>query len=134
MIKSNGQVGVEIKKRRKALGISQMKLASKIGVSFQQIQKYEKGVNKISVERIQQIAEALGTSVQTFFEHEEAPLVSESPDKYYLHRERIEDISLPLSQEEITLLRLFQKIDNRKVKEGLINQLRGIIEWKEHNK
>jgi transcriptional regulator with XRE-family HTH domain len=134
VVKSNKQVGIEIKKRRKALGISQMKLAGEVGVSFQQIQKYEKGVNKISVERIQQIAGALGTSVHSFFEKEKAPLVSESPDKYYLHFEMIEDISLPLSQDDITLLRLFQKIDNGKIREGLISQLLGIIELKGQKK
>lgn len=134
VIKSNRQMGAEIRRVRKLAGISQMKLAEEVGVSFQQIQKYEKGVNKISAERIQQIARALGTSVHTFFEKERVPLVSESPDKYYPHGEMVEETSLPLNQEEITLLQLFQKIDNKKIREGLIKQLRGIIEWKRQKK
>jgi len=73
MIKSHKEIGEEIKRIRKALGMSQMKLAEEVGVSFQQIQKYEKGVNKISTEMIQRIAGALGISVSTFFEREGVP-------------------------------------------------------------
>lgn len=125
MIKSNKQIGIEIKERRKALGISQMKLASEVGISFQQIQKYEKGVNKISVERIQQIADVLKIPVHTFFEQKETHLPSKSPNQNQLS----EDTSTLLNQEEITLLRLFKEIASVEIKEGLINQLRGIAEW-----
>jgi len=130
VIKSNKQIGAEIKKIRKALGISQMKLAGEIEVSFQQLQKYENGINKISVERIQQIAKALGISVHRFFEDEKVPLVSESSSKYCPDRERLEDIPFILNQEEINLFRLFKKIDNKKIREGLIMQLNGIIEYR----
>jgi transcriptional regulator with XRE-family HTH domain len=125
VIKSNKQIGIEIKERRKALGISQMKLASEVGISFQQIQKYEKGVNKISVERIQQIADVLKIPVHTFFEQKETHLPSKSPNQNQLS----EDTSTLLNQEEITLLRLFKEIASVEIKEGLINQLRGIAEW-----
>ena len=128
MTKSNRQIGAEIKRMRKALRISQMRLAGEVGVSFQQIQKYEKGANKISVERIQQIAKALGTSVPAFFEKEKVSLVSELPDKYYPHGEMIEETSFPLNREESTLLQFFRKIDNKKIREGLIRQLKGIVE------
>jgi transcriptional regulator with XRE-family HTH domain len=134
VIKSNLQIGIEIKRRREALGISQMKLAEEVGVSFQQIQKYEKGVSKISVERIQQIASALGVSVHTFFEKEKVPVVSEPSGKYSPQRRLIEESFLPLNPEEVELLQLFRKIDNKKIREGLIRQLRGIIELKKLEK
>lgn len=105
-----------------------MKLAEEVGVSFQQIQKYEKGINKISVERIQQIARALGTSVNTFFEKEKVPIVSEPPSKYYSKGTFIGETPLILNQEEATLLRLFRKIYSKKIREGLIKQLSGITE------
>jgi transcriptional regulator with XRE-family HTH domain len=129
MIKTHKEIGTEIKRIRKDLGMSQMKLAEKVGVSFQQIQKYEKGVNKISMEMIQHIARALGISVNTFFEKEKAPVISEPPMKYYSKKKNlIDEISLPLNQEEITLLQLFRKIESKKIREGLIKQLSGIVE------
>ena len=124
------QIGAEIKRMREALGISQMKLAEEVGVSFQQIQKYEKGIGKISVDRIQQIASALGVSVHTFFDKEKAPVVSEPASKYSPKRRLIERALLPLNPEEVQLLQLFRKIDSRMIREGLMKQLRGIIELK----
>lgn len=115
---------------REALGISQMKLAERVGVSFQQIQKYEKGISRISVDRIQQIASALGTSACAFFEKERSPAASELPSEYSPKRRLIEQGLLPLNPDEVQLLQLFRKIDNRKIREGLIKQLRGIIELK----
>lgn len=123
MIKSHKQIGVEIKRIREARGMSQMELAEEVGVSFQQIQKYEKGINRISVERIQQIAKALGTSVNTFFEKERVPMVSEPSDEYSPR-----GTSMDVTQEEAKLLQLFRKIDNKKIREGLLQQLRGLAE------
>jgi transcriptional regulator with XRE-family HTH domain len=134
VIKSNKQIGAEIKMMREALGISQMKLAEEVGVSFQQIQKYEKGISKISVERIQQIANALGTSLHTFFDKEKIPMVSEPFGKYSAKKRLIEETFLPLDPAEVELLQLFRKIDNKRIREGLIKQLRGIIELKKLGK
>jgi len=50
------------------LGMSQEKLADVLGLTFQQVQKYEKGVNRIGAGRLQQIAEALDVSVSYFYE------------------------------------------------------------------
>ncbi len=135
MIKTHKEIGAEIKRIRKALGMSQMKLAEEVRVSFQQIQKYEKGVNKISMEMIQRIAMALGISVNTFFEKEKVPMVSEPPGKYYSKRKNlVDETSLPLYPEEITLLQLFRKIENKKIREGIIKQLSGIVELERRNK
>jgi transcriptional regulator with XRE-family HTH domain len=123
VIKSNKQIGIEIKRIREAHGMSQMELAEEVGVSFQQIQKYEKGINRISVERIQQITKALGTSVNTFFEKERVPVVSEPFDEY-----SPKGTLMDVTHEEAKLLRLFRKIDNKKIKEGLVQQLRGLAE------
>ena len=59
-------IGQRIKKKRKELKISQMKLADKINVTFQQIQKYESGNNKTFSIRLLQIAEALNTDITYF--------------------------------------------------------------------
>jgi len=50
------------------LGLNQTELALKVGVTFQSIQKYERGSNRVSASRLQEIAEVLGVSVSHFFE------------------------------------------------------------------
>lgn len=60
-------VGARIGLRRSALGLSQAALAQRIGVSFQQVQKYETGQNRISASRLHRTAVVLGASVDAFF-------------------------------------------------------------------
>lgn len=60
-------VGARMAARRSALGLSQTALAAQLGVSFQQVQKYEKGANRVSASRLHQVATALGCSVADFF-------------------------------------------------------------------
>jgi transcriptional regulator with XRE-family HTH domain len=61
-------IGGQVRMRRLMLGMSQGKLAEALGVSFQQVQKNEKGTNRIGSSRLHQIAEVLGVSVPFFFE------------------------------------------------------------------
>lgn len=60
------QVGSRIRVRRRAMAMSQVALGEKIGVSFRQVQKYESGINRISITRLEQIAAALGAPVGEF--------------------------------------------------------------------
>jgi transcriptional regulator with XRE-family HTH domain len=62
------QIAVRVRMRRVALDMSQEKLAAGLGVSFQQVQKYEKGVNRIGAGRLQQLAEILQVPVGFFFD------------------------------------------------------------------
>lgn len=61
-------IGARIKTYRKALGLSQTDLAERIGVKFQQVQKYESGVNRIAASRLWRIADVLGISVLRLFD------------------------------------------------------------------
>jgi transcriptional regulator with XRE-family HTH domain len=61
------EVGRRVRARRLEQRLSQTELAGRIGVTFQQVQKYEKGVNRIGSGRIQQIAEALEVPITFFF-------------------------------------------------------------------
>ena len=54
--------------RRVEIGLSQSELGEKLGVSFQQVQKYENGVNRVGASRLQQITEALGVDMTFFYE------------------------------------------------------------------
>jgi transcriptional regulator with XRE-family HTH domain len=61
------EVGHRIRIERLARGLSQTALANQLGVTFQQVQKYEKGVNRVGAGRLTKIAEVLGVPVGTFF-------------------------------------------------------------------
>jgi transcriptional regulator with XRE-family HTH domain len=61
------EVGHRIRIERLARGLSQTALATQLGVTFQQVQKYEKGVNRVGAGRLTKIAEVLGIEVGTFF-------------------------------------------------------------------
>lgn len=125
------KIGSKIKQLRNRLGLSQIELAERIGISFQQIQKYEKGLTRISVMRLKQISDALGISITVFFEEKETPLkVTDVSLKYMPGQDRPEAFH-PAGREEIILLKLFRKVKNKKVKDGIIKQLRGIVELEE---
>lgn len=61
-------VGGRVRLRRMMLGMSQEKLGEKLGLTFQQVQKYEKGANRIGASRLYDISQVLGVPVQFFFE------------------------------------------------------------------
>lgn len=102
-VKTSREVGEKIKKRRKELCISQESLAEILGVTYQQVQRYENGTNKLNVENIQIIADALSGPVSYFFEPEKASIVAE---KLVLYQ----------ATNEGRLLRYFRKIKNNSSK------------------
>ncbi|MET0274226.1 MAG: helix-turn-helix transcriptional regulator [Phenylobacterium sp.] len=61
-------VGLRIRIRRKELGVSQERLAESIGLTFQQVQKYERAANRISASKLWEVAQALSTTVAYFYE------------------------------------------------------------------
>lgn len=89
-------VGKRIRQRRKALGLSQTELADRIGVKFQQVQKYESGVNRVAASRLWKIAASLHIPVTFFFEDLELPGFTEE-------RAPSEDPSLPETSEMIKI-------------------------------
>lgn len=81
-------VGARVRMRRKLLGVSQEKLADALGLTFQQVQKYERGANRISASKLFEIARFLGVPPSYFFEGlaAEAPTGEESPAEQSLHQ------------------------------------------------
>lgn len=112
-ILSSRAIGEKVKFRRQDVGMSQERLAEILGVSYQQIQRYESGRNKISVERIQEIARALTVPVTFFFEGNKAPTVSESASEYRTP-----------SNERKTLLKFFDRIASKADRQFVINAAR----------
>ncbi|GAB5046924.1 helix-turn-helix domain-containing protein [Thermodesulfovibrio sp. TK110] len=96
------KIGETIKKLRKAKGISQMELADKIGITYQQLQKYEKGKAKITIERLIDIAKALDVPVSVFF-----PELYEKESKFY-------------SEDEVILIEFYRKISDAEIKKALL--------------
>ncbi len=72
----DSHVGAKIKAFRTQAGFSQEQLADAIGLSFQQLQKYEQAINRVSAGRLVQIATAVGRPVTAFFEPEPEPLAA----------------------------------------------------------
>jgi transcriptional regulator with XRE-family HTH domain len=107
-------VGETIKRYRLNVNMSQMELAEKLGISYQQLQKYEKGINNISISRLKQISEALKIPISSLLEVQEPEKVAEETSKY------------GLSKEEKTLLDYFRRIDNKDIRNGLLLEMKGI--------
>jgi transcriptional regulator with XRE-family HTH domain len=61
-------VGARVRMRRKAMGLSQTQLAESVGITFQQLQKYERGANRVSASKLYGMAVTLQTSVSWFFD------------------------------------------------------------------
>ena len=64
----DAHVGKRIRHRRWMVGMTQQQLADKVGIKFQQIQKYETGMNRVSASRLWDIADSLGVAISFFFE------------------------------------------------------------------
>ncbi len=64
----DGHVGARVRQRRMLLGSNQTKLGEKLGLSFQQVQKYENGTNRISAGRLYDLSRMLDVSIEYFFE------------------------------------------------------------------
>ena len=67
-------VGKRVNLRRTMMGMSQERLASELGITFQQVQKYEKGLNRIGASRLWDLAQVLGVGVEFFYENMDSTL------------------------------------------------------------
>jgi transcriptional regulator with XRE-family HTH domain len=74
-------VGQRIRQRRTLLGMSQERLAEAIGLTFQQVQKYERGANRVGSSRLFDLARVLDVPISHFFEEMEAGVAAKSPSR-----------------------------------------------------
>ena len=118
------EIGQKIKKFRKQRELTQMELAERINVSFQQVQKYENGRTQITLHRLSAVAKALNLPITSFLEEKTTLKLSEEPGSYSSQ----EQILFRVTKEEVTVLKLFRKIRNKKVKDGILKLFKGIIE------
>jgi transcriptional regulator with XRE-family HTH domain len=110
-------VGARVRMRREALRISQSTLADALGISFQQIQKYEAGTNRISASRLQQIADILKVPIPFFFEG-----ASHSPGAKADAKDRaLSDLSDFLaSPEGLALVKSFRRIEDSNLRRTIV--------------
>jgi transcriptional regulator with XRE-family HTH domain len=103
-------VGARVRMRRKAMGLSQTQLAESIGITFQQMQKYERGANRVSASKLYGIATTLQASVAWFFEGLSADLMSagEDPANYAQRTKALQ--RFVLSGEGMELASLFPRV------------------------
>jgi transcriptional regulator with XRE-family HTH domain len=112
-------VGARIGLRRSALGLSQTALAQQLGISFQQVQKYETGQNRISASRLHHAATALGTSVETFFPPVETARAS-SEDGWQALR------LITATVDGRTLAAAFPRIEDRELRKAVARIVRAL--------
>lgn len=97
---TNAEIGEKLKNLRKKAGYTQEKLAEVIGVSRNQLQKYERGQDALSPEKFQQLAMALSVPVQAFFTDTEE--------------------TLPMAVEEKLLISAYRAIPNREIQTSIL--------------
>lgn len=113
-------VGSRVRMRRIMLGMSQEKLGEGLGLTFQQIQKYEKGTNRIGASRIQQISEILQVPVSFLFEG--SPGISENedfgtaPSPTYI-------ADFLATSEGLALVRAFTRIPEIKLRRAIVDMV-----------
>jgi transcriptional regulator with XRE-family HTH domain len=119
-------VGSRVRMRRMMLGMSQEKLGDALALTFQQVQKYEKGTNRIGASRLQQISHILQVPVAFFFEG--APVLSEGPGS-----ESLEGAPSPTyvsdflaTSDGLSLTKAFMRIPDAKLRRRIVDLVQQI--------
>ena len=118
-------VGSRVRMRRLMLGMSQEKLGGALGLTFQQIQKYEKGANRIGASRLQQIATILQVPVAFFFEgvpDAPAPGGFAEPDTLDY------STSLLSTSDGLALAKAFMRIENSRIRRRIVDLVEEIAD------
>jgi len=110
------QVGNRVRMRRLMLKLSQADLADRIGLTFQQVQKYEKGTNRIGAGRLQQIAQILQVPVTFFFE-----TASPHPPRVAQDQSLTNLNDFMATRDGLTLAKAFMRIGGTKLRRRIIN-------------
>ena len=119
-------VGGRVRMRRMLLGMSQEKLGEQLGLTFQQVQKYEKGVNRIGASRLFELAKVLGVPVQFFYD--DAPSgasglpahgFAEQPSDTYV-------VDFLGTREGLDLNKAFSRISDPKVRKAICDLVKAL--------
>jgi transcriptional regulator with XRE-family HTH domain len=121
-------VGARVRMRRMMLGMSQGKLGDALGLTFQQVQKYEKGTNRIGASRLQHIANILQVPVPFFFEgapnvpgHHAPPGMAEAPSPAYVS-------DFLSTSDGLALTKAFMRIKSAKLRRRIVDLVEEIAD------
>lgn len=118
-------IGQRVRMQRSLLGWSQEKLADALGITFQQVQKYENGVNRIAASRLFEISQAMGVGVQSFY----ADIISGRSALSDNGQEPFASDNDPLtSKETLELLRAYHGITDPSVRKQFVALARSLAE------
>jgi transcriptional regulator with XRE-family HTH domain len=118
-------VGGRIRVRRKLLGISQERLAERLGLTFQQVQKYERGSNRVSASKLYGIACILAVPVSFFFDGLPAPEEGDGLAGGANEAEQMLNRFL-LMDDGVAFAEAFLNLDNARVRRQLLNLVRAL--------
>ena len=117
-------VGSRVRMRRMMLDMSQTTLGNALGITFQQVQKYEKGINRISASRLHQVCHTLQVPVSFFFEEMldvPAAAMQSSPDRF---------TDFMATREGLTLAKAFMQINSVQLRRRIVDLVKQIEECK----
>ena len=127
-------VGKRLRRRRRLLGMTQQELASQVGVRFQQIQKYERGSNRVSASRLYDVARVLGVEISFFFEDIGKDVTDGRPTQHLPEQAGLADVASlpsyeqdPLSRNEtLELVRSYWKLPSSDMRKNVLELLRSM--------
>jgi transcriptional regulator with XRE-family HTH domain len=127
----DAQVGNRVRLRRMLVGMSQEKLGQMLGLTFQQVQKYEKGVNRIGAGRLYHVAQILGVPVSYFYED----VMEQSPSAPPPANDRATPSAVEFlsSNEGMQLTLAFMRIREPKVRRRVIDLVKSLTDGEGEN-
>ena len=131
MVKRNANpidvhVGNRVRMRRMLIGMSQEKLGEALGLTFQQVQKYEKGSNRVSASRLYQMGQILGVPVQFFYDDLPGNLAGTAPQGFSDTGTEGVIMDFLSSSEGLQLNRAFSEIADAEVRRRVVDLVKAI--------
>lgn len=129
----DAHVGKRLKLRRTMMGLSQEAVAKAVGITFQQVQKYEKGANAMNANRLFEFARFMNVPVAYFFEgiegfssgaREAMPGFAESEADKFEHKDRVSD------RESLEMMKAFKRIKEQVIRKRLSDLVRAVADNK----
>jgi transcriptional regulator with XRE-family HTH domain len=125
-------VGSRVRMRRMMLGMSQEKLGDALGLTFQQVQKYEKGTNRIGASRLSQIAQILQVQVSFFFEGAPTVGTGARPEGFAEAASPVYVSDFLASSDGLALTKAFMKISDAKLRRRIVDLVEQIAASEKH--
>jgi transcriptional regulator with XRE-family HTH domain len=115
------EVGQRIRIYRKARGLSQTTLADQLGVTFQQVQRYENGTSRIGAGRLMRIAHVLGVPIAALLGVNDTTTIKSSE-----RRKVFSSLKLLTVSSALRLLRSYERVNDRKIRRSIVNLVESI--------